>query len=103
MIPRLPSAAPTVTLASHVVRCFEDPDVVHVEGSVDPIRDLELIFADLDSLEKRHKRFIKAAKGGDKEAMLHVAQNNWVALLRALLGAGKVIQNKWVALLRASI
>lgn len=42
----------------HVVRCFEDPDVIHVEGSVDPIRDieainLELIFSDIEVLEKR--------------------------------------------------
>ncbi|MFY9473121.1 MAG: GTPase, partial [Tepidanaerobacteraceae bacterium] len=47
-----------VDAVAHVVRCFDDPNVVHVDGSVDPIRDieiinLELIFADLESLEKR--------------------------------------------------
>ena len=51
----------------HVVRCFEDPNVVHVDGSVDPIRDietinLELIFADLEVLERRYARVDKNAK-----------------------------------------
>ena len=57
----------------HVLRCFEDGDVTHVEGSVDPLRDaeiieMELILADLDSLEKRLPALQKKAKGGDKEA-----------------------------------
>lgn len=56
-----------------VVRCFENADITHVEGSVDPIRDietinLELIFADLDTVEKRIARIDKKAKSGDKEA-----------------------------------
>ena len=56
----------------HVVRCFDDPNVVHVEGSVDPVRDietinLELIFADLEALEKRMGRTAKLANN-DKEA-----------------------------------
>ena len=56
----------------HVVRCFDDPNVIHVEGSVDPIRDietinLELIFADLDALEKRIGKTAKLANN-DKEA-----------------------------------
>ncbi len=51
----------------HVVRCFEDSNVVHVDGSVDPIRDietinLELIFSDLEILERRISKTIKAAK-----------------------------------------
>ena len=59
--------------SSHVLRCFEDGDVTHVEGSIDPIRDAEtveteLMLADLDSLEKRVPRRQKKAKGGDKEA-----------------------------------
>jgi hypothetical protein len=67
----------SVDAVLHVVRCFDDPDVIHVDGSVDPDRDIdtidtELIFADLDSCEKRIKRFAKAAKGGDKEAKLHL-------------------------------
>ena len=62
----------------HVLRCFEDPDVTHVEGSVDPVRDAdtvetELMLADLDSLEKRLPSLGKKAKGGDKEAAAQVA------------------------------
>ena len=58
---------------AHVVRCFEDGDVTHVEGGVDPVRDIEtieteLMLADLDSLEKRVVAAEKKAKGGDKEA-----------------------------------
>lgn len=57
----------------HVVRCFEDSDVVHVEGSVDPARDIEIIetellLADLDSLQKRHDRVAKMARVGNKDA-----------------------------------
>jgi GTP-binding protein YchF len=55
------------------VRCFEDGDVTHVEGGVDPLRDIEtieteLMLADLDSLEKRVVAAEKKAKGGDKDA-----------------------------------
>ena len=58
----------------HVVRCFEDSNVVHVEGSVDPIRDietinLELIFSDLDVLERRLLKAQKGQKSGDKALM----------------------------------
>lgn len=56
----------------HVVRCFEDSNIIHVEGSVDPARDietinLELIFADLESVDKRIDRTIKMMKSGDKK------------------------------------
>ncbi|MDP3315285.1 MAG: redox-regulated ATPase YchF, partial [Devosia sp.] len=59
----------------HVLRCFEDGDVTHVEGSVDPIRDAEtveteLMLADLESLEKRRNGVEKKAKVGDKDAKL---------------------------------
>ncbi len=69
---------------AHVVRCFEDENVVHVSNSVDPKRDieiidLELIFADLDSCEKQLQAVTRNAKGGDKEA---VAQK---ALLEVLI------------------
>ena len=62
----------------HVLRCFEDGDVTHVEGSVDPIRDAEtveteLMLADLDSLEKRLLAAQKKARGGDKENLAAVA------------------------------
>src|SRR5690348_8168877 len=57
----------------HVVRCFEDDDVTHVAGKIDPIADIEtieteLMLADLDSLEKRVDALEKKAKGNDKEA-----------------------------------
>jgi ribosome-binding ATPase len=62
-----------VDAVAHVVRCFSDPNVVHVEGSVDPIRDIEtveteLMLADLESLERRAVAVHKRARGGDKEA-----------------------------------
>ncbi len=62
----------------HVLRCFEDGDVTHVEGSVDPIRDAEtveteLMLADLDGLEKRLTAAQKKARGGDRESIALVA------------------------------
>ena len=56
----------------NVVRCFEDPNITHVENTIDPVRDLELIeteliLADLESLEKRLPNLEKKAKSGDKE------------------------------------
>lgn len=62
----------------YVLRCFEDGDITHVEGSVDPIRDAEiieteLVLADLESLEKRLPNLQKKAKGGDKESIAQVA------------------------------
>ena len=55
----------------HVVRCFEDPNVTHVEGSTDPLRDIEiinteLIMADLEMIDRRIDKAQKNAKGGDK-------------------------------------
>ena len=63
---------------AHVVRCFDDDNVIHVSNSVDPKRDieiidLELIFADLDSCEKQLQRVARNAKGGDKEAVAQKA------------------------------
>ncbi|AWN36465.1 redox-regulated ATPase YchF [Methylobacterium radiodurans] len=62
-----------VDAIAHVVRCFEDGDVTHVEGKVDPIADIdtietELMLADLESLEKRVVALEKKARGADKEA-----------------------------------
>jgi hypothetical protein len=62
-----------VDAIAHVVRCFEDTDVTHVEGRIDPVADIEtieteLMLADLDSLERRVDALGKKAKGGDKEA-----------------------------------
>ena len=62
-----------VDAIAHIVRCFEDDNVVHVDGSVDPLRDIEVIqtelnLADLDSVDKRIARIEKLAKSGDKNA-----------------------------------
>jgi hypothetical protein len=70
----------------HVLRCFEDSDVTHVEGNIDPIRDAEtveteLMLADLDSVERRLNAAVKKARGGDKESIA------LVALLEPILAA----------------
>lgn len=59
---------------AHVVRCFDDENVIHVEGTIDPAADIEVIntelaLADLDSIEKALQRYSKAAKGKDQEAI----------------------------------
>ncbi|MEM6824813.1 MAG: redox-regulated ATPase YchF [Pseudomonadota bacterium] len=64
-----------VDAIAHVVRCFEDDDVTHVEGRVDPVADAEtieteLMLADLDSVEKRLQSITRKVRGGDKEALL---------------------------------
>jgi GTP-binding protein YchF len=63
---------------AHVLRCFEDGNVTHVEGSIDPIRDAEtveteLLLADLDSLERRLVATQKKVRGSDKEAKAQLA------------------------------
>lgn len=77
----------------HVVRCFEDENIVHVDGSVDPARDvetigIELIFADIETVEKRIERTRKAAKG-DKQLMAEV---ELLERAKAHLEAGKPIR-----------
>jgi len=62
-----------VDAIAHVVRCFQDTDVTHVSGRIDPVADIEtveteLMLADLESLERRLDGLAKKAKGGDKEA-----------------------------------
>jgi GTP-binding protein YchF len=62
----------------HVVRCFEDADVIHTMGSVDPVRDIEvvtteLVLADLEAVQKRIEKNQKKAKSGDKEAQAELA------------------------------
>lgn len=62
----------------HVVRCFEDDNIVHVDGSVDPIRDietinLELIFSDLEVLDRRMEKSLKLVRSGDKTAKIEYA------------------------------
>ncbi|MDX1493786.1 MAG: redox-regulated ATPase YchF [Longimicrobiales bacterium] len=63
-----------VDAVAHVLRCFDDPDVTHVLGGVDPVRDREIVetelaLADLESVERRLERVEKKAKSGDKEAI----------------------------------
>ena len=67
-----------VDAVAYVLRCFEDPDVTHVEGRIDPISDAdtvetELMIADMDSLERRREPLAKKATTGEKEARVQVA------------------------------
>src|SRR5512147_177084 len=76
---------------AYVLRCFENDDITHVEGRIDPIADLEtveteLMLADLESLEKRVSNLEKKAKGGDKESKLTL---DLVLRAKALLEDGK--------------
>ena len=78
----------------HVVRCFEDSNVTHVEGSTDPLRDidiinLELVMADIEMVERRIDKAQKACKGGDKK-FLHEVEL-FTALL-AHLNEGKLVR-----------
>jgi GTP-binding protein YchF len=84
----------TVDAILHVVRCFEDSDVVHVEGSVDPIRDVEtidteLMLADLQSVETMLDRAKRTARTGDKDAKQRV---EILEECNALLAAGKPVR-----------
>lgn len=67
-----------VDAIAHIVRCFDDDNVVHVDGSIDPLRDVEVIqtelnLADLDTVEKRIQRVGKQAKSGDKKMQEELA------------------------------
>jgi GTP-binding protein YchF len=74
-----------------VVRCFDDADVHHVSGTIDPVRDIEvinteLILADMEVVQKRRERLAKDAKRGDKGA---IAEDAVLAKIEAALNAGK--------------
>jgi GTP-binding protein YchF len=80
-----------VDAIAHVLRCFEDGDVTHVEGRVDPVADAEVIetelmLADLDSIEKRRAGLVRKLKGGDKEA---VQADRLLGLAQAALEEGR--------------
>ena len=80
-----------VDAIAHVLRCFEDGDITHVEGQVDPIADAEtieteLMLADLESIERRLQNLTRKVRGGDKEA---VAQERLLKLAQAALEDGK--------------
>jgi ribosome-binding ATPase len=75
----------------HVIRCFQDPDVQHVMGEVDPVRDREVVnielgLADLASVEKRLEKTGRVARSGDAQARLEL---RLLELLQAALAAGK--------------
>lgn len=83
----------SVDAIAHVVRCFDDPDVVHVHGQVDPISDIEvihteLILADLEAVDRRLEKNQKLAKGNNKEA---VAQNEVLTKVKAGLEDMKLV------------
>ncbi|NHQ75318.1 redox-regulated ATPase YchF [Roseovarius gahaiensis] len=80
-----------VDAIAHVLRCFEDADVTHVEDRVDPVADAEVIetelmLADLESIEKRRAGLVRKLKGNDKEA---VQQDRLLAAAQAVLEDGK--------------
>jgi ribosome-binding ATPase len=78
----------------HVVRAHHDPNVIHPEGSVDPLRDIdtietELIYADLEQAERRHERVVRQARGGDKAA---IAEEAWLRDVVEALQAGRPVR-----------
>lgn len=82
------------TAIAHVTRCFENPNIVHVDGSVDPARDIsvidtELILADLEGVVKRYPTLDKQAKQGDKKAAAVIGV---LSRVRAALEEGKAVR-----------
>ncbi len=80
-----------VDAIAHVLRCFEDGDITHVEGRVDPVADAEtieteLMLADLESIEKRLQNNVRKVRGGDKDA---IQQQRLMELAKAALENGK--------------
>jgi GTP-binding protein YchF len=79
----------------HVVRCHHDGRVVHPDGAVDPVRDIEtieteLLYADLEQAERRYERVVKDARGGEKAA---VAEERWLAEVIEALRAGRPVRS----------
>jgi len=84
---------------AHVLRCFEDGDVTHVEGRVDPVADAEVIetelmLADMDSIEKRLQNLVRKVRGGDKEA---IQQERLLKVALAALEEGRPARSVEVA------
>ncbi len=93
-----------VDAIAHVLRCFEDGDVTHVEGRVDPVADAEtveteLMLADLESVERRLHGIARKVRGGDKEAIM---QEGLLTVARAALEAGRPARTVEVAEERAN-
>jgi ribosome-binding ATPase len=83
-----------VDAIAHVVRCFENDDIIHVAGKVDPSHDIdvintELALADLDSVERAHQKAAKAAKAADKDALKY---RDVLERVRAQLNEGKPVR-----------
>jgi GTP-binding protein YchF len=79
----------------HVVRVHEDPNVIHPEGRVDPLADIEtieteLIYADLEQAERRHARVVREARSGDRAA---VAEEAWLRQVIESLQAGRPVRS----------
>ena len=96
----------------HVLRCFEDDDITHVEGKIDPVSDAEtveteLMLADLESLEKRSCPIEKKAKGGEKEAkeqfalmmkaLVLLREGKPARLCRSYAGRTRTVSPAWAA------
>ena len=84
---------------AHVLRCFEDGDITHVEGRIDPVADAEtieteLMLADLESIERRRANLARKLKGADKEA---ADQDRLLALAQVALEAGRPARSVTVA------
>jgi GTP-binding protein YchF len=84
-----------VDAIAHVLRCFEDDDITHVEGHVDPVADAEtveteLMLADLESVEKRLKNIVRKIRGGEKEA---IQQERLLLQAKAMLEEGQPARN----------
>src|SRR5580692_454357 len=84
-----------VDAIAHVVRCFENDDIVHVAGKIDPASDIEVIntelaLADLDSVERAYQKALKAAKAADKEA---VRLRDLLERVRAQLNLAKPVRS----------
>lgn len=78
----------------HVVRCFDDPNITHVDGSIDPLRDietieLELIFSDMESIAKKISKAKSSAKGGDKKFL---EEAEFLEKIYAELESGKPVR-----------
>ncbi|MGH2918231.1 MAG: GTPase, partial [Solirubrobacteraceae bacterium] len=78
----------------HVVRAHNDPTVIHPEGRVDPLADIEtieteLVYADLEQAERRHERVVKQARGGDRAA---IAEEAWLRRVIDALQAGQPVR-----------
>ena len=85
-----------VDAIAHVVRCFDDPNIVHVDGKVDPMRDvetinLELIFSDLEVVERRMQKTSKSAKSGNKNDKVEL---NLLEKIKGILEDGKFASEK---------